>query len=245
MQRASRVVVAIMLSIALLLVVGFCILANLPFARICEYRIDGVSTYSVKRILAKSRFESYFLLDRFSLEKKLKNLAYIENVELSFSSNRLSVNACPKEKGVIVCSTAGYFFFDGEKLLAVDGKDIHALEDIYLLVDVDSEYLMYMSKFGFTSDFHMVLDFLYNLGFPRTLITRIEYGNNKSTERGFLNLCFSSLGSVLIVEDLSKLSYLEECIRIISDEVFQARYDTIFSSRLYGLKSSGLVRIKR
>ena len=244
-MRKARVAILSLMLVAFLLFVGFFAVANTPISRINEGIVQGKTTYSISSIVKGYRYESYLLMNRIALKRTLENLPYIEKVDVSFNNNKL-IATCPfKEKGLAIKSKDEALFFDGESLKRIDIRDINGLGNGFLILDVDNDYLAYMEKYGFSSDFVSVIDSLMELENAKTLITRAEFSNNNEISGGFLKLVLGGIGTELIVEDLTKLPYLEECIEVIYSEVHSQRYDTIFSSRLYRLKSNGLFRIKR
>ena len=146
---------------------------------------------------------------------------------------------------MLIRSVDQAYFYDGMRLVAIDRRDLSSLYGSYVLLDVDRDYLVYMKRYGFTPEFALVLETLMSLEDSGILITKAEFSNNSNIENGILDLVFEGLGAELVVEDLSKLGYLGECIEMISSDIQKERYDTIFSKRIYRLESSGLFRMKR
>lgn len=242
-MRKSRMVLSIVLSIIAFLVIGFLVLVNIPVFTITDYAIVGDGTYSISRLVSSRLYDSYLSFGTAGLERKLDGICYIEKARLSFAGNRLVADCSFVDDGIVIKSDERAFFYDGESIYSVDSRDASGLGKRFLIIEVDDGYLSYMERYGFGSEFVWVLDSMMDFKGHRTLITRAEFSNNVGS--GFLNLYMEDINSILLVEDLSKLSFLGDCIDIISNEVQEERFDTIFSKRTFRLKSDGLFRIKR
>ncbi len=149
------------------------------------------------------------------------------------------------ERGLLIKSGDDVCFYDGASLSHIDFKDLESLKRTYIVLDVDKDYLVYLKKYGFLPEFSLVIDSMLDLDGRETLITKAEFSNNETIESGVLNLEFESLSSKLIVDDLTKLSYLDDCIDMICSDIEDRRSETIFSDSLYRLESGGLYRLKR
>lgn len=232
----------ILLSIAI--IVGFLFVANTRWARIEDYNIDGVESCSVKRIITPVFFESFLLMDRGAIKRDLESLAYIDKAYFSYSDNMLSIKLSNEEDGIVIMGGDIALFYDGEAFLDIDIRDVRTLKEIYILLNADYEYLLYMKRYGFSDDFIRIVDYLYNMDRSEILITNAGFEHN-GNGNSKLRLYLDNLNSTLLVSDLSKLDFLKDILEYISDDIIDQRYDTIFSGRLYELRSSGLVRVKR
>ncbi|GEM_PF-3022288 len=244
-MRKYSIAIVIATVLLILLLLFYFAIAYMPLSRIDEVCISGIATYSEKKILSSCLYESVLLSNIGSLEKRIEDLAYVEKAEISFHRKRILLKADINERGLLIKSGDDVCFYDGASLSHIDFKDLESLKRTYIVLDVDKDYLVYLKKYGFLPEFSLVIDSMLDLDGRETLITKAEFSNNETIESGVLNLEFESLSSKLIVDDLTKLSYLDDCIDMICSDIEDRRSETIFSDSLYRLESGGLYRLKR
>ncbi len=211
-----------------------------------DYLIQRMpKTYTIESELVKTIGKNSLLLNRRDIKKTILNNPYITKVDLKLNKNTVILDGEISEAGLIIKSdNLSYFYCDGI-LSELDYKDIYALKDYYIVLNIDRETLLFIQNYGISDELLSLLSSLSHESSLTRLITRAEYDNNNSSIfSGSLYLYLDQLESILIVEDIREIDKIKEAILFIEKNYNDSKTRLNSERKKYLLSSSQLIEMR-
>lgn len=249
MQRLSEIAIA---SAALLVLAVSSIIAlgSLPVFRIDGFSVEAaIDCPSVSSVLLKSVGSNYLKNGRKEIEGSLEALPFVKSIGLSFSRGRVIADLSFYPEGAVLASESNAFFYDGEKLTGIERRDVPGLRGEYPVIGMSNAYMDYIRVTGIPEGLKgsiaALKSYLVGQEGKDSLITTVKYDNNKNSGKGETEVSLPSLCSTLRLADGFSPAILEECIKLIEEDVYQRGGATVFSDvSRYELYQNTLIRLK-
>lgn len=208
-------------------------------AEITSFNIKGLpDTWNIEREMLSILGRNKNLLSKRKLERTIEGLPYVDSADIIINSNGMELSGERVKDAVIIYDGSNYYFYTGE-LEILDRRDVYDIVDDYILLVVDSSFLISTG----TGE-KMMMNTLKGLETSNRLITRAEYDNNNSSAfSGSLTLSLDSVSAVLVVEDIREIDRLEEALKIIENEYLESK-ERFGEKNEYLLSSGSLIKMR-
>lgn len=211
-----------------------------------DYSIQALpKTYRIESELVKTIGKNSLLLNRREIKRNILDNPYMTEVDLFINKNTVVVSGEIKDDGLIInCNNSSYFYSEGT-LSSLDYKDIYALKDYYIVLDIDIETLLFIKNYGISDELLSLLSSLSKETSLTRLITRAEYDNNNSSIfSGSLYLYLDQLEAILIIEDIREIDKIKEAILFIEKNYNDSKTRLNGERKRYLLSSSQLIEMR-
>ncbi len=242
MKRSFKVSLFVF-SILLVIFSFLCLRDILPSSYVEKTVSQGDSTYTVKSILNRKKYQTLRLGDKTTLKREISKLPYVSSVTVSYSDNTLSADVKLKDSGIVLFSEEKAYFYDGKKYEEFDVRDIGSLGEKYIKLKIGESLLSYYSRFGFSEDLGEYLNALSSIENPSSLIIDGQYDNNTSSGSGILSLRLKEGSAGFSVNTSLYANLIGESISLI--ENFEKEEELLHVPNFYELRNLDLVRLKR
>lgn len=211
-----------------------------------DYLIQTVpKTYRIESELVKTIGKNSLLLNRREIKKSILNNPYITEVDLKLNKNTVIVDGEISNNGLIIVSDNSSYFYSDSLLSELDYKDIYALKDYYIVLNIDKETLLFIQRYGISDELLSLLSSLSHESSLTRLITRAEYDNNNSSIfSGSLYLYLDQFEAILIIEDIREIDKIKEAILFIEKNYNDSKNRLNGERKKYLLSSSQLIEMR-
>lgn len=211
-----------------------------------DYLIQTVpKTYRIESELVKTIGKNSLLLNRREIKKSILNNPYITEVDLKLNKNTVIVDGEISNDGLIIVSDNSSYFYSDSLLSELDYKDIYALKDYYIVLNIDKETLLFIQRYGISDELLSLLSSLSHESSLTRLITRAEYDNNNSSIfSGSLYLYLDQFEAILIIEDIREIDKIKEAILFIEKNYNDSKNRLNGERKKYLLSSSQLIEMR-
>lgn len=211
-----------------------------------DYLIQTVpKTYRIESELVKTIGKNSLLLNRREIKKSILNNPYIKEVDLKLNKNTVIIDGEISNDGLIIVSDNSSYFYSDSLLSELDYKDIYALKDYYIVLNIDKETLLFIQRYGISDELLSLLSSLSHESSLTRLITRAEYDNNNSSIfSGSLYLYLDQFEAILIIEDIREIDKIKEAILFIEKNYNDSKNRLNGERKKYLLSSSQLIEMR-